>query len=161
MENLELSRAAMRKRLEEVLDLLGIVALRERRLNTLSGGELQRVAIASVLAMQPSVLLLDEPTSQLDPQGAEELLATVQRLNDDLGLTVLIAEHRLERVAQYAERVLYVAGDGSVRAMDARRAMATLPLAPAVSRLRRAGLVARAAVGARGGASRRRSIRQL
>ncbi len=138
MENLGLSRAAMRKRLEEALDLLGVVALRDRRLNTLSGGELQRVAIASVMAMQPRVLLLDEPTSQLDPQGAEELLATVQRLNDDLGLTVLIAEHRLERVAQHAGRVLYVAGDGSVRSLDTREAMATLPLAPAVSRLGRA-----------------------
>lgn len=138
MENLGLSRTTMRKRLEEVLDLLGIVPLRRRALNTLSGGELQRVAIASVLSMQPRVLLLDEPTSQLDPQTAEELLTTVQRLNDDLGLTVLMAEHRLERVAQYADRVLYVAGDGSVLAMDVREAMTTLPLAPAVSRLGRA-----------------------
>jgi energy-coupling factor transport system ATP-binding protein len=104
----------------------------------LSGGELQRVAIASVLTMQPRVLLLDEPTSQLDPQAAEELLTTIQRLNDDLGLTVLIAEHRLERVAQYADRVLYLPGDGSVGSFGAREAMATLPLAPPVARLGRA-----------------------
>ena len=138
MENMGLSSATMRKRLEEALDLLAIAPLRGRALNTLSGGELQRVAIASVLSMQPRVLLLDEPTSQLDPQAAEELLTTVQRLNDDLGLTVLIAEHRLERVAQYADRVLYVAGDGSVQPMGVREAMATLPLAPPVSRLGRA-----------------------
>jgi len=138
MENLGLERTAMRKRVEEVLDLLRITRLRHRRLNTLSGGELQRVAIAAVLTMQPRVLLLDEPTSQLDPQAAEELLTTVQRLNDELGLTVLIAEHRLERVVQYAGRVLYLAGDGSVRAMDVREAMETLRLAPPVARLGRA-----------------------
>jgi energy-coupling factor transport system ATP-binding protein len=135
MEQLGLPATALRKRLEEALDALDLVSLRERRLNTLSGGELQRVAIASVLSMQPKVLLLDEPTSQLDPQAAEELLTTVQRLNDDLGLTVLLAEHRMERVVQYADRVLYVAGDGSVTPMDVRHAMATLDLAPAVARL--------------------------
>jgi energy-coupling factor transport system ATP-binding protein len=138
MENLGLARASMRKRVEEVLDLAGIVALRGRRLDTLSGGELQRVAIAAVLAMQPRVLLLDEPTSQLDPLAAEELLTAVQRLNADLGLTVIIAEHRLERVAQHAERVLYLPGDGSVRDLDVREAMASLPLAPPVARLGRA-----------------------
>ena len=138
MENLGVERPAMRKRIEETLDLLRIVPLRRRRLDTLSGGELQRVAIAAALAMQPKVLLLDEPTSQLDPQAAEELLTTVQRLNDDLGLTVLIAEHRLERVVQYADRLLYLAGDGSVRSLGVREGMASLPLAPPVSRLGRA-----------------------
>jgi energy-coupling factor transport system ATP-binding protein len=138
MENLRLDRAGMQKRLEETIDLLGLVSLRRRRLDTLSGGELQRVAIAAVLSMQPQVLLLDEPTSQLDPQAAEELLTTVQRLNDELGLTVVIAEHRLERVAQYADRVLHVAGDGSVCDLTTREAMETLPMAPAVVRLGRA-----------------------
>ncbi len=128
----------MRKRVEEALDLLRIEPLRARRLESLSGGELQRVAIAAVLTMQPRVLLLDEPTSQLDPQAAEELLTTVRRLNDDLGLTVLIAEHRLERVVQYADRLLYVAGDGSVEEMDVRDAMGSLPIAPPVARLGRA-----------------------
>jgi energy-coupling factor transport system ATP-binding protein len=137
MENNGLGRPAMRKRIEEALDLLRIAHLRARRLDTLSGGELQRVAIAAVLTMQPRALLLDEPTSQLDPQAAEELLTTVQRLNDDLGLSVIIAEHRLERVAQHARRVLYLPGDGSVRSLATREAMATLPLAPPVSRLGR------------------------
>ena len=138
MENLGLDRDTMRRRVEETLDMLRLTSLRRRRLNTLSGGELQRVAIAAVLTMQPRALLLDEPTSQLDPQAAEELLTTVQRLNDDLGLTVLIAEHRLERVVQYAGRVLYVPGDGSVRSLGVREAMTELPLAPPVSRLGRA-----------------------
>ena len=138
MENIRLERAAMRKRVEEVLDLLAIAPLRARRLDTLSGGELQRVAIAAVLAMQPRVLVLDEPTSQLDPLAAEELLNAVQRLSDDLGLTVVIAEHRLERVVQYADRILYLAGDGSVRALSVAQAMAELPLVPPVVRLGRA-----------------------
>jgi energy-coupling factor transport system ATP-binding protein len=138
MENLGLGSAAMRKRVEEALDAAGIAPLRGRRLDTLSGGELQRVAIAAVITMQPRVLLLDEPTSQLDPQAAEELLTTVQRLSDDLGLTILLAEHRLERVVQYVDRVLYVPGDGTVQPLGVREAMSELPLAPPVSRLGRA-----------------------
>jgi energy-coupling factor transport system ATP-binding protein len=139
MENLGLQATTLRKRVEETLDLLRLAPLRARRLDTLSGGELQRVAIAAVLPMQPKALLLDEPTSQLDPQAAEELLTTVQRLNDDLGLAVVIAEHRLERVVQYAGRVLYVPGDGSVRALGVREAMQQLDgMAPPVTRLGRA-----------------------
>ena len=138
MENMGVSRMTMRKRVEEVLDVLGIAHLRRRRLDTLSGGELQRVAIGAVLAMQPKTLVLDEPTSQLDPQAAEEVLTTVQRLNSDLGLTVVIAEHRLERVVQYVDRVLYLPGDGSVASYPVREAMARLPLAPPVARIGRA-----------------------
>ncbi len=139
MENLGVTPATLRKRMEETLDLLRLAPLRARRLDTLSGGELQRVAIAAVLSMQPKALLLDEPTSQLDPQAAEELLTTVQRLNDDLGLAVVIAEHRLERVVQYADRVLFVPGDGSVQALGVREAMEQLDgMAPPVARLGRA-----------------------
>jgi energy-coupling factor transport system ATP-binding protein len=137
MENLGLKPSSMRKRVEEVVDLVGIEALRGRRLDTLSGGELQRVAIAAVMTMQPKVLLLDEPTSQLDPQAAEDVLSCVQRLSDELGLTVVLAEHRLERVVQHASRLLYLPGDGSVQDMETRYAMATLSMAPPVSRLGR------------------------
>ncbi len=138
MENMGVPRLTMRKRVEEVLDVLGIAHLRRRRLDTLSGGELQRVAIGAVLTVQPKVLVLDEPTSQLDPQAAEEVLTAVQRLNSDLGLTIVMAEHRLERVVQHVDRVLYMPGDGSVIPYEVREAMATLPLAPPVARLGRA-----------------------
>ncbi|MBN1995205.1 MAG: ABC transporter ATP-binding protein [Anaerolineae bacterium] len=108
LENHNFSQTTMRKRVEEVLDQLSIAYLRQRRIDTLSGGERQRVAIGSVLALQPSILVLDEPTSQLDPQAAEEILTTLQKFNEDLGLTIIISEHRLERVAQYADRICYL-----------------------------------------------------
>ena len=99
LENLGLAPTAMRRRVEEVMDALGIAHLRDRNPVTLSGGERQRCAIAGALVTTPSVLVLDEPTSQLDPQGAEDVFGAVARLNADLGTTVLIAEHRLERAA--------------------------------------------------------------
>ena len=110
MENQGLPRDTMRTRVEEVLDQLNIAHLRQRRLSTLSGGERQRVAIAAVLTLHPRVLVLDEPTSRLDPQAAEEVLDALLKLNRDLGLTVVLSEHRLERVAQYADRILYLPG---------------------------------------------------
>jgi energy-coupling factor transporter ATP-binding protein EcfA2 len=103
MENLGVPPAAMRRRVEETLDLLGIEALRERSVRSLSGGERQRVAIASALTPGPRILVMDEPTSQLDPQGAEDVLAALQRMVHDLGMTVVLAEHRLERVASFAD----------------------------------------------------------
>ncbi|MPZ62543.1 MAG: ATP-binding cassette domain-containing protein [Propionibacteriales bacterium] len=112
MESIGLAPATMRKRVEETLDLLGLGALRNRALTSLSGGQQQRVAIGSVLTAHPMVLVLDEPTSALDPQAAEEVLASLTRLVHDLGLTVVLAEHRLERVVQYADRVVYLPGDG-------------------------------------------------
>ena len=108
MENLAIEPGVMRRRVEEVLDQLEIAHLRHRRITTLSGGERQRVAIAAVLALQPQILVLDEPTSQLDPHAAEEVLTAVQKLNADLGLTVVLGEHRLERVVQYVDRVLFL-----------------------------------------------------
>lgn len=138
LENLGLPRTLIRKRLEEGLDALGIVHLRRRPLATLSGGELQRVALAAVLTMQPRLLLLDEPTSQLDPQAADDVLQLVNNLRTDLGLTVAIAEHRLERLAPYVDRVMLVPGDGTVRMQDAREAMANLAAAPPVARIGRA-----------------------
>ncbi|SDT77465.1 energy-coupling factor transport system ATP-binding protein [Streptomyces sp. TLI_053] len=106
MESLGLPPDVMRRRVEETLDLLGLAELRQRALGSLSGGQQQRVAIGSVLTVHPKVLVLDEPTSALDPGAAEEVLAVLQRLVHDLGTTVLMAEHRLERVVQYADRVL-------------------------------------------------------
>ncbi|GHF36556.1 cobalt ABC transporter ATP-binding protein [Kitasatospora xanthocidica] len=114
MEQLAIPPEVMRKRVEETLDLLGLAELRHRALYELSGGQQQRVAIGSVLTAHPRVLVLDEPTSALDPTAAEEVLAAVTRLVHDLGVTVLLAEHRLERVVQYADRVVHLPGDGTV-----------------------------------------------
>ncbi|MCO5177577.1 MAG: ATP-binding cassette domain-containing protein [Thermomicrobiales bacterium] len=105
MENLGMERRTMRVRLEETLDLLGIHHLRDRETATLSGGERQRVAIAAAIATRPDLLVLDEPTSQLDPLAAHDVLAAIRRLNDDLGMTVVLAEHRLDRVLAFAERI--------------------------------------------------------
>src|SRR6478736_566522 len=112
LEQAGLPRQTMRKRVEEVLDLLGIAALRHRSISTLSGGERQRVAVASALVLQPDMLVLDEPTSQLDPWGAEDVLTALHRLNEDLGLTIVLAEHRLERVAAFADE-MRILRDGS------------------------------------------------
>jgi energy-coupling factor transporter ATP-binding protein EcfA2 len=121
LENQGLDPVVMRKRVEEVLDQLSIAHLRGRSVHTLSGGERQRVAIAAVMTLQPDVLVLDEPTSQLDPQGAEEVLDTLVKLNQDLGLTVLLSEHRLERVMQYVDRILYLPGEGQPPILDEPR----------------------------------------
>jgi energy-coupling factor transport system ATP-binding protein len=138
LENFALAPATMRKRVEEVLDQMTIAHLRDRRVGTLSGGEKQRVAIAAVLALQPEVLVLDEPTSQLDPQAAEEVLIALRHLNEDLGLTIILSEHRLERVVQYADRVLYLSGLGQPPLLaDPRTVMAALPHVPPLIELGR------------------------
>lgn len=137
MEQLAVPNDIMRKRVEETLDLLGIADLRHRSLRTLSGGQQQRVAIGSVLTAQPRILVLDEPTSALDPTASEEVLAAITRLVHDLGVTVIIAEHRLERVLQYADRVLYLPGDGTVRSGSPQRMMEDCEIAPPVVQLGR------------------------
>ncbi|GAA2251594.1 ABC transporter ATP-binding protein [Streptomyces amakusaensis] len=137
MEQLGLPSDVMRKRVEETLDLLGIAELRRRALRTLSGGQQQRVAIGSVLTAHPRVLVLDEPTSALDPTAAEEVLAAVVRLVHDLGTTVLLAEHRVERVLPYADRLLHLVGDGTVRDGPPAELMADSDVAPPVVRLGR------------------------
>jgi energy-coupling factor transport system ATP-binding protein len=137
MEQLAVPPAVMRKRVEETLDLLGLAPLRNHALVELSGGEQQRVAIGAVLTAHPQVLVLDEPTSALDPTAAEEVLAAITRLVHDLGITVLLAEHRLERVVQYADRVLYLPGDGSVAAGAPASMFETTAIAPPVVELGR------------------------
>ncbi|WP_460433582.1 ABC transporter ATP-binding protein, partial [Angustibacter speluncae] len=137
MEQLSLPTATMRKRVEETLDVLGIAELRDAPLRELSGGQQQRVAIGSVLTAHPRVLVLDEPTSALDPTGAEEVLATLTRLVHDLAVTVLVAEHRVERVLQYADRVVHVGTDGTVRDGAPADVMAGSDVAPPVVELGR------------------------
>ncbi len=138
MESLGLPPEVMRKRVEETLDLLGLAELRRRPLTDLSGGQQQRVAIGSVLTTHPRILVLDEPTSALDPLAAEEVLATLQRLVHDLGLTVVLAEHRLERVVQYADRVVLVPGGARpVRDGSPEEVLVDSPIAPPVVELGR------------------------
>lgn len=130
LETLGVAPEVMRKRIEEVLDLLALTPLRERLITTLSGGEQQRVAIAAALVTQPKVLLLDEPTSALDPIAAEEVLAILHRLVHDLGLTVVIAEHRLERVIQFVDRILLIREPNRVELGETREVLADSPIAP-------------------------------
>jgi energy-coupling factor transport system ATP-binding protein len=137
MENLGTEPAAMRRRVEEALDLLALEPLRGRSVRTLSGGEKQRVAIAAALTPRPRVLLLDEPTSQLDPQGAEDVLAALQRLVHDLGMTVVLAEHRMERVAGFVDLGLACLG-GEVRLGTPAEVLELTGTGPPVTRLGRA-----------------------
>ncbi|WP_405556078.1 ABC transporter ATP-binding protein [Streptomyces sp. NBC_01171] len=138
MESLGLAPEVMRRRVEETLDLLGLADLRERSIATLSGGQRQRVAIGSVLTPHPRVLVLDEPTSALDPAAAEEVLAVLQRLVHDLGTTVLMAEHRLERVVQYADQVVLLPAPGAPPVLGAPAdMMAVSPVIPPVVELGR------------------------
>jgi energy-coupling factor transport system ATP-binding protein len=138
MECLGIAPDVMRRRVEETLDLLGLADIRQRPLRSLSGGQRQRVAIGAVLAAHPRILVLDEPTSALDPGAAEEVLAALQRLVHDLGVTVVMAEHRLERVVQYADQVVIVPGAGQpIISGSPADIMRNAPIAPPVVELGR------------------------
>jgi energy-coupling factor transport system ATP-binding protein len=137
MEQLAVPPPVMRRRVEETLDLLGIADLRGMPLRDLSGGQQQRVAIGSVLTAGPRVLVLDEPTSALDPAAAEEVLAALLRLVHDLGTTVVLAEHRLERAIQYADHLVQLSSDGTARSGDPAVLMADAAIAPPVVELGR------------------------
>lgn len=132
MENLGVEPAVMRRRVEDALDLMSLHELRDRRLSTLSGGQRQRTAIAAVLAAAPKILVLDEPTSALDPGAAEEVLASLTRLVHDVGMTVVLAEHRLERVLPFADRVLLLDGAGGASVGEPGAIMASSSLAPPI-----------------------------
>ena len=105
MQNLGVPREEMHRRAEEALKLLDIWQYRDRNPFDLSGGQMQRVAIASVLVMNPDILVLDEPTSQLDPQGSEEVFRTVDKLARS-GITILMIEQKIEKIAAYCDRIL-------------------------------------------------------
>jgi energy-coupling factor transport system ATP-binding protein len=106
LENLGISRPEMQSRVEETMDRMGIAHLAERSPLALSGGQMQRVAIASVLVMRPQVLILDEPTSQLDPIGSREVFSAVSSLIATEKITIVMVEHKLEWVAVFADRVV-------------------------------------------------------
>jgi energy-coupling factor transporter ATPase len=106
LENLGVPREEMRKRVEWALKLTDIYDLRERSPHEVSGGQQQRVAIAAVLAMQPEIIVLDEPTSFLDPLSAEKIFKVIHELNVKLGITVVLVEHRLDLTAKYADHII-------------------------------------------------------
>jgi energy-coupling factor transport system ATP-binding protein len=112
--NLEIPRKEIIKRVEKVMESLHIEHMQARSPFTLSGGEQQRVAIASVLAMEPKILVLDEPTSNLDPVGTEDIFRAVAALNREKGMTVLMVEHEIELLAEYANRIILM-DKGSIR----------------------------------------------
>ena len=106
LENLGLPREEIRKTVDWAMKTTGIYELKDRAPYELSGGQQQRVAIAAVLAMRPEVMVLDEPTSFLDPLGAKQIFDVIYGLNRELGITVILVEHRLDLAANYATRVI-------------------------------------------------------
>lgn len=116
LENKGIEQGEMKTRIKESLELLDIVELQDKNPFSLSGGQMQRVAIASVIAMKPEILVLDEPTSQLDPQGSEEVFRVVENLAKE-GMTIIMAEHKIEKVAEYSDRVILL-DDGKQVAID-------------------------------------------
>jgi energy-coupling factor transporter ATP-binding protein EcfA2 len=120
MENLGIDRDEMLARCEAMMALVGIRELAERFPLSLSGGQMQRVVIACILAMQPQILVLDEPTSQLDPIGSREVLAAIRQLASQHQMTVVIIEHKLEWLAEFADRMVAMA-EGSIIADGAPR----------------------------------------
>ncbi|WP_203245885.1 ABC transporter ATP-binding protein [Sporosarcina beigongshangi] len=109
LENLGIPREEMHKRIQESMRLLDIEALRDNNPFSLSGGQMQRVAIASVIAMKPDILILDEPTSQLDPQGSEEVFRVVENLSKE-GMTIVMVEQKVEKLAEYADKIFLMHG---------------------------------------------------
>jgi len=106
LENLGVPREEMQKKVNWALETAGIYDLRDRAPHELSGGQQQRVAIASIIAMQPEVMVLDEPTSFLDPLGAQKIFEVINELNESLGMTVILVEHRLDLASRYANHVI-------------------------------------------------------
>ena len=151
LENLGLPREEMRKRIDEVMGLLGITSLALRAPHELSDGQKQRVALAGVIAMRPRLIILDEPTSLLDPQTASELVGLVHDLNRDLGITFVIVEHRLELLTPIADRIFVMdrgrkvmEGDPADVLTDPQAAgygIAVPPVSRLYSELKRDGLV--------------------
>lgn len=139
LENLGLPRPEMARRLAEIESFFNLGGMEGEFTANLSGGQKQKLALASVMAMQPQVLILDEPTSQLDPVAAEDLFNLVKRLNEEMGLTIVLIEQRLERCYHLADRVVLMAEgqvihQGSPSEAASWAARQEVPLAPPVAR---------------------------
>jgi len=114
LENVGISREQMRMKVDWALKQTGIYDIRERSPHEISGGQQQRVAIAAVLAMEPDIIVLDEPTSFLDPLSAEKIFEVIYKLNKEQGITVVLVEHRLDLTAKYTDHLI-VMDQGAVR----------------------------------------------
>lgn len=125
LENFGIPRDEMKRRIDESLEMLDISRFRDRAPFDLSGGQMQRMAIASIIAMKPEVIILDEPTSQLDPQGSEEVFRAVQRLSQQ-GITIIMVEHKIEKIAAYSHRIMLL-DDGKLVAFDTPRNLFARP----------------------------------
>lgn len=121
LENIGVPRAEMHKRIRDAMELLDIGRFVDRNPFDLSGGQMQRMAIASIIAMNPQIIILDEPTSQLDPQGCEEVFRAVQNLSKN-GITIIMIEHKMEKIAAYSDRVLFL-DNGEMVAFDTPQAV--------------------------------------
>ena len=140
LENLGWAAPAVARGVEEAALALGLGGLLDRSTHELSGGELQRVALAASLAGRPRLLLLDEPTSQLDPVAGDELLGVLRRLNEEWGTAILLAEHRLERCLPAADRVIELAGGRIVADETPRTWLARTRATPVAKLFALAGL---------------------
>jgi len=128
LENIGIPREEMKARAEEAMNLTGIRDLAERSPYSLSGGQQQRVALTSILVMQPKVLVLDEPTSQMDPVGTREVFGVIRKLAER-GMTVILVEHKMEWIAQFADRVIALKG-GQILLEGSPSEVLTSPLLP-------------------------------
>lgn len=132
LENKGMSRKEMHLCVTDILEKLDIDDLRKQKINTLSGGEKQKVAIASALVNRPKVLLLDEPTSQLDPNSAEETLELIASLKTNLDITILLSEHRLERLLPFTDIITNLSTDGTLRSGTPDNILRTMDNVPPI-----------------------------
>jgi len=121
LENFGVAPDEMRRRIDSAMELLDISQLKDRAPYDLSGGQMQRMALAGIIVMEPEVIVMDEPTSQLDPQGSEEVFRAVSALKDE-GKTIIMVEHKIEKIAAYSDRVMLL-DDGKLVAMGTPKAV--------------------------------------
>ena len=114
LQNLSVPKGEMRSRVDEAMRLLGVTELAQRAPHELSDGQKQRTALAGVMAMRPKLIILDEPTSLLDPKTALEVVSLMERLNRELGITFIVVEHRLELLIPIADRLVVMEGGSKV-----------------------------------------------